>query len=207
MVPALTAFKVIQLLIMAVFGVIVSDLRTKPGMKPLLDVRLIRVMKIDYLLAIGSYVYTLIRLDRVLWIDLLCLGTTLLATLLAAKAKWDLGSHHTWTGHCLAEPRLCTRGIYAYVRHPFYAAVYAFVLAAWVTVLSHAHWALTAVAGAAAAYIAVFLAVSASRETKAVEKCLGEPFAAYRRRVHPFLPLRKWDATDPPPTTAPPAAP
>jgi protein-S-isoprenylcysteine O-methyltransferase Ste14 len=116
----------------------------------------------------------------------------LLGTGLVIKAKVDLARHHTWTGFCKNAPKLVCHGIYSYIRHPLYAGVYVFVFGLMTTVILHATWFLAVPAVLSIVYILSFLAVSASRETRILERKLGENFKDYKKQVHFCLPLRKY---------------
>ena len=161
-------------------------------MVPLISEKWTSVLKLVLLAPLLVYSYVLLTLNVVSPVDLASFGLTFLGTALVVKAKWDLARHHTWTGFCMEAPKLVSHGIYSYIRHPLYAGVYLFVFGLMLTVTLHASWLLTALSGLALAYILSFLAVSASRETKRLEKNLGREFTEYKKQVHFCLPLRKY---------------
>ena len=191
-VSQLFAFQFCQAVVAIVFAVFISDFRRKTGMVPLISEKWTRVLKLVLLAPLLVYSYTLLTLNVLSPFDLVSFGLTLMGAGIVVKAKWDLSRHHTWTGFCMNAPKLVSHGIYSYIRHPLYAGVYLFVSGLMLTVVLHASWQLTVLAGLALVYILSFLAVSASRETKRLEKKLGQEFAEYKKQVHFCLPLRKY---------------
>jgi len=191
-VEQLFVFQFCQAIVAITFAVFISDFKRKVGMVPLISEKWTYVLKLSLLAPLVVYSYALITLNGVLPVDLLSFGLTLLGTALVVKAKWDLSRHHTWTGFCMDAPKLVAHGIYSYIRHPLYAGVYLFVSGLTLTVTLHTSWYLVAPAGLALPYILSFLAVSASRETKRLEKKLGREFTEYKKQVHFCLPLRKY---------------
>ena len=186
------AFQFFQAIVAITFAVFISDFKRKAGMVPLISEKWTHVLKLLLLVPLFVYAYALITLPVIVPFDLFSFGLTFMGTALVIKAKWDLARHHTWTGFCMDAPKLVSHGIYSYIRHPLYAGVYLFVSGLMLTVTLHASWYLIAPAGLALAYILSFLAVSASRETRRLEKKLGPEFAEYKKQVHFCLPLRKY---------------
>jgi protein-S-isoprenylcysteine O-methyltransferase Ste14 len=172
--------------------VFISDFKRKAGMVPLISEKWTSVLKLLLLVPLFAYAYTLLTLNGVTSVDLLSFGLTLLGTGLVVKAKVDLARHHTWTGFCLDAPKLVAHGIYSYIRHPLYAGVYLFVSGLTLTVILHASLYMVVPACLALTYILSFLAVSASRETRRLERKLGPEFTEYKKQVHFCLPLRKY---------------
>ena len=191
-VSQLFAFQFCQAVVAIVFAVFISDFRRKTGMVPLISEKWTRVLKLVLLAPLLVYSYMLLTLNVLSPFDLVSFGLTLMGAGIVVKAKWDLSRHHTWTGFCMDAPKLVSHGIYSYIRHPLYAGVYLFVSGLMLTVVLHASWQLTVLSGLALVYILSFLAVSASRETKRLEKKLGREFAEYKKQVHFCLPLRKY---------------
>ena len=191
-VSQLFAFQFCQAVVAIVFAVFISDFRRKTGMVPLISEKWTRVLKFVLLAPLLVYSYMLLTLNVLSPFDLVSFGLTLMGAGIVVKAKWDLSRHHTWTGFCMNAPKLVSHGIYSYIRHPLYAGVYLFVSGLMLTVVLHASWQLTVLSGLALVYILSFLAVSASRETKRLEKKLGREFAEYKKQVHFCLPLRKY---------------
>ncbi len=185
-------FQLCQAIIAVTFAVFISDFKRKAGMVPLISEKWTYVLKLSLLVPLFVYAYALITLDGVLPVDLFGFGLTLLGTFLVVKAKVDLARHHTWTGFCMNAPKLVARGIYSYIRHPLYAGVYLFVFGIMLTVTLRTSWFLAVPATLALVYILSFLAVSASRETRILEKKLGKEFVEYKEQVHFCLPLRKY---------------
>jgi protein-S-isoprenylcysteine O-methyltransferase Ste14 len=186
------AFQFCQAVVALTFAVLISDFKRKTGMVPLISEKWTHVLKLLLLVPLLVYSYALLTLNGVSPVDFFSFGLTFLGTSLVIKAKWDLARHHTWTGFCMDAPKLVSHGIYSYIRHPLYAGVYLFVSGLMLTVTLHASWYLIVPAGLALAYILSFLAVSASRETRRLEKKLGPEFAEYKKQVHFCLPLRKY---------------
>jgi len=191
-VEQLFAFQFCQAIVAITFAVFISDFKRKAGMVPLISEKWTRVLKLLLLAPLLVYSHTLLTLNVLSPVDLASFGLTLLGTVLVVKAKWDLARHHTWTGFCMDAPKLVAHGIYSYIRHPLYAGVYLFVSGLMLTATLHASWYLIVPAGLALVYILFFLAVSASRETKRLEKKLGREFTEYKKQVHFCLPLRKY---------------
>jgi protein-S-isoprenylcysteine O-methyltransferase Ste14 len=186
------AFQFCQAVVALTFAVFISDFKRKVGMVPLISEKWTYVLKLLLLVPLFVYAYALLTLNGTLPVDLFAFGLTFLGTALVVKAKVDLARHHTWTGFCMNDPKLVAHGIYSYIRHPLYAGVYLFVSGLTLTVALHTSWYLVVPAGLALVYILSFLAVSASRETRKLEKKLGREFTEYKRQVHFCLPLRKY---------------
>ena len=161
-------------------------------MVPLVSEKWTYALKLLLLVPLFVYAYALITLNAVSPVFLFSFGLTLLGTALVVKAKVDLARNHTWTGFCMDAPELVAHGIYAYMRHPLYVGVYLFISGLTLTVTFHISWYLVVPAGLALLYILSFLAVSASRETRKLEKKLGRKFTEYKKQVHFCLPLRKY---------------
>jgi len=189
---SITIFKVAQLIILFIFAIFISDLRKRKGMVPLTNEKLIVAMKVCYLLPICIYGYTVITLDSLFASDFIAFSLTTLGTLLAVKAKRDLREYHTWTGYHLQTTKIMTNGVYAFIRHPLYTAIYIFIFGALSTVIPHARWYFTAIFLITLAYIMVFLGTMATRETNFLARQFGEKFLRYAKYVHPFLPVRKF---------------
>ena len=186
------AFQFFQAVVAITFAVFIADFRRKTGMVPLISEKWTYVLKLVLLAPLLVYAYALLTLNGLSLVDLAGFGLTFLGTALVVKAKWDLARHHTWTGFCMDAPKLVSHGIYSYIRHPLYAGVYLFVSGLMLTAALHASWYLVVPAGLALVYILSFLAVSASRETRRLEKKLGREFTEYKKQVHFCLPLRKY---------------
>lgn len=186
------AFQFCQAIVAVTFAMFISDFKRKVGMVPLISEKWTYVLKLLLLVPLFVYSYALITLNELSPVDLFSFSLTFLGTVLVVKAKWDLSRHHTWAGFCMNAPKLVAHGIYSYIRHPLYAGVYLFVSGLTLTVVLHTSLYLVVPAGLALAYILSFLAVSASRETKRLEKKLGREFTEYKKQVHFCLPLRKY---------------
>ncbi len=192
-VPNVLIFQVSQALVTIIFAVFISDFRQKKDMAPLVDEKLTLILKLSCLFPLASYTYVLATLQRVSTLDLLAFSLTLLGIFLVAKAKLDLSKHHTWAGYCLKSSKLFAKGIYAYIRHPLYTGIYSFSLGLFLTIVPHADWQLTLATTIPLVYIMIFLAYSATQETRMLAKKLGSEFLAYKCQVHFCLPLRRYE--------------
>ena len=185
-------FQFAQATVVAVFAIFISDFKKKTGMVPLINEKWTRALKLSLLAPTLVYAYSLATLSWISQVGLASLGLTMLGTALVVKAKSDLSRHYTWTGFCMETPKLVANGIYAYIRHPLYAGIYIFVSGITLTIIPHTTWHLSVPAVMALVYVMSFLAVSAARETKTLEKKLGKEFLAYKEKVHFCLPLRRY---------------
>ncbi len=198
MIVYLTAFRIIQLAVLGLFVVYISDFRRKKGMEPLIGERWTYLLKASYFLPLVAYVYVLFTMESLVVFDFLALAATVAGTVLVIRAKRDLSAHHTWVGYCLptTATKFISNGIYAYIRHPLYTGIYVVVLGAFFTIIPHANWqaftTLAITAGTCMIYIMGFLAYLANKETKLLISKHGKPFEHYKLHVHPFLPLRKY---------------
>lgn len=185
-------FQFCQAVVAVIFAVFISDFRRKRGMVPLISEKWTYALKLILFAPLLVYSYTILTLEVLSPVDFVSFGFTFLGTAMVVKAKWDLSRHHTWVGFCMNPPKLVAHGIYSYIRHPLYAGVYLFVSGLTLTVTLHTSLYLIAPAGLALIYVLSFLAVSASRETRRLEKKLGREFTEYKKQVHFCLPLRKY---------------
>ena len=185
-------FQFCQAVVAVIFAVFISDFRRKRGMVPLISEKWTYALKFILFAPLLVYSYTILTLNVLSPVDFVSFGFSFLGTAMVVKAKWDLSRHHTWVGFCMNPPKLVAHGIYSYIRHPLYAGVYLFVSGLTLTVTLHTSLYLIAPAGLALIYVLSFLAVSASRETRRLEKKLGREFIEYKKQVHFCLPLRKY---------------
>ena len=185
-------FQFVQATVVAVFAIFISDFKKKTGMIPLINEKWTHALKLSLLAPTLVYAYSLATLSWISQVGLASLGLTMLGTALVAKAKSDLSRHYTWTGFCMETPKLVANGIYAYIRHPLYAGIYIFVSGITLTIIPHTTWHLSVPAVMALVYVMSYLAVSAARETKTLEKKLGKEFLTYKEKVHFCLPLRRY---------------
>lgn len=185
-------FRIVQIAVLAIFFIFVSDQRRKKGMEPLVNKRFIYTFKIAYVIPFIFYIYVLLMLRDTLFIDYLALFFTSVGAFLVIKSKKDLGKLHTFTGYHIKNTKLITRGIYAYMRHPLYTGVYLFIIGSAITLVFHASLWMLIVIGILLLYIIPFLIVMSIKETGLLEKQYGSEFFEYKRKVHAFLPLRKF---------------
>lgn len=193
---SITLFQIAQFTIIVVFAIAISDHRKKNKMFPLVNEKFTLVMRLCYLIPICIYGYTLVVLDKILLVDLFALACTFTGMLLVIKAKTDLAEYHTWTGYCSEANCFITTGIYAFMRHPLYTGIYLFIFGT-ATLIAHAPWYLTLIVLANLAYIMIFILVAARKETKYLTQRFGDKFLEYKQLVHPFLPLRRFQAVKP----------
>lgn len=189
----LLAFKLLQIVITVICIYFTADFRKKRDMAPLFDRRLLLGLKLMYPMPIVIQLHTLATLDQILVTDFVSLTLTIVGTYVIARAKVDLGRYHTWTGYYSDTAEHVTSGIYAYIRHPLYAGLYLVVSGIFFTTIWHSSTAAVTVVLLTLSSTLLFITISAQRETRKLEEKFGDPFTEYRDRVHPFLPLRKFE--------------
>jgi len=197
-------FKIVQFLILVVFAFYISGFRKRSLMVPIVGREFTIVLKLCYIIPVFVYAYILISVEKIFATDLLAMALSIIGTALVMRARKDLKLFHTWAGYCRLETKLVTTGIYAYIRHPIYAGVYFFIFGGLTTIAPHLVFG-----GLIAAFPALplvvqllaigsliygmgFIAFVASRESRILQKALGEEYARYREQIHAFLPLRKF---------------
>lgn len=185
-------FQITQALVAVTFAVFISDFRKKKNMIPLVKEKWTLLLKLFCLPPLAIYAYILVTLQWIAQLDLFALGLTILGMLLVSKSKLDLSKHHTWAGYCLSSSKLFAKGIYAYIRHPLYTGIYAFIFGLLLTVVPHTNWIVALAAAIPLMYAMVFLAHSAAKETRMLVEKLGVDFLAYKHQVHFCLPLHKF---------------
>lgn len=185
-------FRFVQLAIIAVFAACISDFRKKKGMTPLVNEKATLVLKLSYLIPLAIYAYVVFTLNSISVLDIAAISVTILGASITLKAKIDLAKHHTWTGYCLESPKLVTKGIYAYVRHPLYVGIYVFSIGGFLTMIQHTPLLLSVIALGTSIYIMFFLGFLAVKESNCLSEKLGNVYLEYKKQVHPCLPLRKY---------------
>lgn len=186
-------FKITQFLVIVIFTLYISDLRKKEGSQPLMDKKYIWVMKFSYVIPIAIYGYTLITMSELLIFDYLALLLTILGASIVIKSKTDLGDYHVWTGYKREKTKLVIQGIYRWIRHPLYAGIFVFIFGSFLTIFPHIKWSLLIPFLISLSYISVFLVISSKKETAFLRKKFGDKFSRYCERIHPFLPLQKYE--------------
>ncbi len=181
-------FRVVQLAVMGIFAVLISDFRRRKGSSPLLPSRSVLLLKLIYPIPFLVYVWVVLWLRAPAARDLFALALTTGGSALVARARIDIGNAYTWTGYRQEQPRLVTRGVYAWVRHPIYTGIGLFLIGGTLTVLGRVSLLAHVVAGLSIVYIGAFLVVAATRETRVLSASVGEEFDRYRRRVGAFWP-------------------
>lgn len=187
---AIFAYRIIQILILVVFAVFISDHRRKPDMIPLIDRRLTLLMKLSYPIPTAINFYVLFTLDRLYPVDLVAVALNALGAFLVVRAKRDLGQYHTWTGYGAMHTQLVRHSIYGLIRHPLYTGIYLFIVGSLILALAHAAWYLVAIMAVTLGYIMAFLAAAARREDRFLQQQFGQEYLAYQAQVHAFLPVR-----------------
>ncbi|NLE06733.1 MAG: hypothetical protein GX638_18280 [Crenarchaeota archaeon] len=187
-------FRLIQLVVMGIFIVFISDFRKKKNMTPLIGEKWTFLLKLSYLVPLVTYIFVLFIVDSITTLDLVALIITAAGTSIIIKAKRDLSLHHTWVGYCISSTNFTTNGIYAYIRHPIYTGIYIFIVGSLFTILPHlniaSHITLSITAILSITYIMSFLAFLANKETKKLLLKHGVKFEQYKNKVHPFLPIK-----------------
>ena len=142
-----------------------------------------------FLYARGLFQATELRLPR----DAVALAFSLAGAWLIAAARGSLGEYHTGAGYSLAETELVTDGVYAWIRHPIYTAFVLFSAGEALYLYARlSMFVFGLVVGITLANIA-FCAFMAGRESGVLVAMFGAEGRRYQARVHPFLPLRKYE--------------
>jgi protein-S-isoprenylcysteine O-methyltransferase Ste14 len=191
---SLKIFQVLAILCLMVFTFFVSDFRNKKGMLPLINMKLINVLKIFYLVPIFIYTYVILNTKNIIFYDYIGLFCTFNGAILVGKARRDLGKYHTWAGHMLSSTMIITRGIYSFIRHPIYTGICIFILGGIIIGINNNPFSLFATITIIAFvfFIGLFLIISAVKESNYLQKMFGEKYIEYKRQVHAFLPIRKY---------------
>jgi len=188
----LTFFKIFALLVLLFFAFFISDFRYKKGMIPLVNEKVIVLIKLFYCVPIFVYVYVLMNINKLSLHDYIGLIFTTVGTMIVAKAKIDIGGYHTWAGHKLHSTKVVTRGIYAFIRHPIYTGIFIFIFGALFANIDKGPFYLAMMVIIILIINMTFLVVMAQKETKFLHKKFGDEFLKYQEQVHPFLPIRKY---------------
>jgi protein-S-isoprenylcysteine O-methyltransferase Ste14 len=150
-------------------------------------------MKLNYIIPIAIYGYTLVTLDHLFALDYLAVILTFLGTATVIKAKIDLGDYHVWTGYKREDTKLVIKGIYRWIRHPLYLGIFIFILGGLSTVILRIKWFLLIPFSASLSYIMAFLIIASKKETAFLKEKFDDSFSRYCKQVHPFLPFQKYD--------------
>ena len=194
---SLKMFQVLAILCLMMFTFFVSDFRNKKGMLPLINIKLINVVKILYLVPIFIYIYVILNTKNIIFYDYIGLFCTFNGAILVGKARRDLGKYHTWAGHMLSSTKIITSGIYAFIRHPLYTGIYMFMIGGIMIGIKNNPFSLfaTVIIIAFLVMIKAFLGFSAAQESKFLQEVFGDIFVKYKREVHAFLPIRKYSVS------------
>jgi protein-S-isoprenylcysteine O-methyltransferase Ste14 len=184
-------YQAIAISILALFLVYVSDVRKKPGMKPILPLPLIWGVRIMYPILALAYFLILLGIRHAEPFDIIGIIATATGTYLVIRAKRDLGAVHTWAGYTKEGEgaRLVTEGIFATMRHPLYTGIVLFLLGGLLIAENHAPFQLFLPMALCIVAVVAFVVFSAIRESQALEAQFGDTFREYRNRVRAFLPF------------------
>ena len=186
-------YQLTQFSLLTIFAVHISDFRHKKAMVPFGSRVLLVFLKLLYILPLVIFAWCLLNVHALGIYDGFAIVLTGLGTLVVAKAKSDLGTHHTWVGYRLERTRIVTRGIYSWVRHPLYTGIYLFIAGAICAGLPRVTFLLGLLAGISLLYIVTFLLLSARREAKHLQQQYADDYLDYSKRVHSFIPLRRYN--------------
>ncbi|NLL61861.1 MAG: isoprenylcysteine carboxylmethyltransferase family protein [Candidatus Atribacteria bacterium] len=195
---SLKLFQIVAIMLLLFFSIYISDFRNKKGMRPLLNSRILFILKIFYFIPIFIYLYVIFNLTQILPFSYFGLIFTFVGTLLVVKAKFDLGKYHTWAGQILFSTRVITGGIYSFIRHPIYTGIGVFMLGGvMIGIHNNPFSALeTAVIIFFVILIQLFLIISAAKESIFLQDKFGKQFMEYKKQVHAFLPFRKYNPAE-----------
>ncbi len=190
----LKIFQALALACLAVFTFFISDFRNKKEMLPLLNKKIVSIIKLFYFVPVFIYIYVLLNLKDIFFHSYIGILLTFGGTFLVAKAKIDLGKYHTWAGHILSSTKIVTRGIYAFIRHPLYTGIGVFIVGGITVGIKNNPFSLftTVAIITLIIFIKFFLILSAAKESCFLKETFGEIFMEYKKQVHPFLPIKKY---------------
>ncbi len=191
---SLKIFQVFALACLAVFTFFISDFRNKKGMLPLLNKKIVSIVKYSYFIPVFIYAYVILNLEGIFLYSYIGLLLTFSGAFLVAKAKIDLGAYHTWAGHILSSTRIITHGIYALIRHPLYTGIAIFISGGIVVAINNNPFSffISIIIITFLITMIFFLAFSATRESIFLHKIFGDIFIEYKNQVHAFLPIKKY---------------
>lgn len=184
--------KAFQVILVIIFTYSISDFSIKKDKIPIINKKLIQILEIFYLIPLCIYAYVILNSNSILCFDIPGCFLTSVGTLLVAKAKSDLGTQHVWTGYCLLNTKLVTKGIYAWIRHPLYTGICVFIIGGLISLIPRAPFLLIGVTLMVVIYILIFIIFVATKETKYLTEKLGDEFLKYKTQVYPFLPIKRF---------------
>jgi len=181
-----------------VFALFISDFRSKKGMVLLVNKKLMFAIKVFYSVPMFIYMYVIINLENIFIHTYIGIILNFIGSFLVAKAKIDLGKYHTWTGHILSSTRFITDGIYAFIRHPLYTGIFAFIIGAIIMSINNHPFSfyLIMIIMVFIFSIMSFLVIAALRESDFLHEKFGEDFVEYKKQVHAFLPIRRYSVDE-----------
>jgi protein-S-isoprenylcysteine O-methyltransferase Ste14 len=188
-----TIFQIIAATVTALFLYYGMDVRRKAGARDFVASLWQTLMKVCSLTLMGVAAWMTFTIRNVNAGHWLALAMMISGTGFVTAAKRALGASHTFTGQYLDEPKLVTRGVYAFTRNPLYFGVLQCELGASLIVGGRAaelspenyHWWL-AIFAAALVYALSFNWAMAARESRYLERYFGDEYRRYSARV-PFV--------------------
>lgn len=183
-------YKLLQIVIILVFALFVSDLRKKNKTKELLNHKLIIFMKVIYMVPLIIFIYSVINIRDLYISDYIGLSLTFVGLFIVILAKMSLGKNHSWTGYGTFPDSLVTSGIYSYIRHPMYVGIFVCIFGMWVHIFSHLDIYLLIVNVFSSIFILYVLLSSSKREEQHLQGIFSEDYVDYSKEVSMFLPIR-----------------
>ncbi len=188
----LILYKILQISIIILFGVLVSDLRKKNITKRLLDQKLLILMKVSYLAPLFIFLVSVINNEKYLLTDVFALFITLIGLMVVANAKYHLGRNHSWTGYGTFPEHFCTKGSFSLMQHPMYTGIIICILGMVLHVSFHISWPWLLLNLVSSAFIVYILVSSAKKENEHLQELFGDEYKNYADQIHPFLPIRRY---------------
>lgn len=187
-------FRVISLLVFAIFVYYVFDIRHKKGMQPLVAGMWTGIMKLMAGAMLVLYAWLAATLQSIEWYALVSLVVTALGAALVMAAKRTLGRYHTWAGYHLPDTTIVSHGIYSRLRHPLYTGTILFEIGSFFTIFPRVAVYQPYVPVTIACifiYMICFNIYLASCESSAMKRKFGAKFDVYKARVRAFIPINK----------------
>lgn len=172
------------------------DVRRKRGAGNFARAAWQRIMKLCSFLLVGSFFWVALSVRHVSVGDWLDLSVMITGTAFVVAAKHELGKAHTFTGQYLENPRLVTKGVYAFTRNPLYLGVLQcevgaslFVVHQGVILFPHSYpYGLTILA-AALLFAVLFNWNMALHEARYLRRYFGDEYLRYSTDVPFVIPL------------------
>lgn len=187
-------YKILQISIIILFGVLVSDLRKKNITKRLLNQKLLIIMKLSYLAPLIIFLVSVITNKKILITDVFALVITLIGLMVVADAKFNLGKNHSWTGYGTFPENFCTKGSFSLMQHPMYTGIIICIIGMVLHVSFHVSWPWLLLNLVSSLFIIYILISSAKKENEHLQELFGDDYKNYADQIHPFLPIRRYKA-------------